>query len=181
MINKTPTLAPVTRQAKKAIENRPYIAIDAFPFRVGRESRLTCREGLNETLERRNSSVLPNNDLYLLTKTRSSVVSREHFLIQRTEDGKYELVDRGSTLGTTVAGHYIAGNGRGGRVEVQDGNRIAIGIPDSRYVFEFRLSTAPLRSQLRRGRVMRHFGHFFLFVIAPVVISLYTIASILSM
>jgi hypothetical protein len=176
----TLALVPLSRMARKALRYRPYAELDALPFRVGRESRLTCRWGRYTGMETRNDGTLPNNDLYLLTNPKSPIVSREHFQIERREDGKFELVDRGSMLGTTVRQQHVGGEHAGGRVEIRDGDRICLGSPDLRCSFEFTSVVAPLRARARQRQAMRQVGRFALLVIAPVAVSVWAIASTLA-
>ena len=88
-------------------------------------------------IERRNTKAEPNNELYVRDMGRHLNVSREHFHIERKEDGGYEVVDRGSACGTRVGGIVIGGEYTGGRCELMDGDAITVGGSDSAIVFEF--------------------------------------------
>ena len=180
MNNKAVALVPVTRRAKRAIEHRGHIEIDEFPFRVGRESRIGCRWGRFTGLECRHEDSLPNNDLYLLSKGKNAkYVSREHFQIEKREDGIFELVDRGSTLGTTVEGKHLTGNHAEQRAALQNGTPIAIGPADSPLVFKFISEIAPLRVSLRRRTLANQCLRVLLFGIAPFAVSAMAILSVL--
>lgn len=87
--------------------------------------------------ERRKKGDPPNNDLYLIDRGKLLNVSREHFQIDKKEDGTYEVVDRGSACGTIVANHVVGGHDKGGRYPLEDGNIIIVGTPKSPFVFKF--------------------------------------------
>lgn len=131
-----PLLRPATATTRLSIDQE-HIKVSAFPFRVGREARTNLMSKLPGFGERRNTKANPNNDLYIRDMGRPLNVSREHFYIERTEDGDYELVDRGSACGTIVNGHTIGGEYTGGRCMLQDGDSIVVGTPESAIVFEF--------------------------------------------
>jgi pSer/pThr/pTyr-binding forkhead associated (FHA) protein len=115
------------------------MALAAFPFRVGRESRRhESPEKKAQFAEKRNPSNRPNNDLYLAEDTDLINVSREHFQIVRDGAG-YALEDRGSTLGTLVEGQKVGGDNKKGRVALRDGDVIVVGASVSPHVFKFRL------------------------------------------
>jgi hypothetical protein len=150
-----------------------------FPFRVGRESRLSLGYLRHKGPDRRERKVLPDNDLYLVTRGRPTRhVSREHFEILRREDGEFELIDRDSTLGTTVGQAHIGGGQSGGRIPLHDGDRIALGLPDSPYVYAFEREAPPIRRPSRRRRAVHRCIRIFLFVVAPVLTSVFAIISV---
>ncbi len=109
----------------------------AFPFRVGRESRVVM---INNTLHRVERPTLkgsvPNNDIYLLDAGEKLQISREHFLIEQDATG-YVLTDRGSHCGLTVAGRRVGAGVGLMSVPLRDGDLIAVGTADSQYVFAF--------------------------------------------
>lgn len=131
-----PLLRPATATARLSIDHED-IRMSTFPFRVGREARTHLMSKLPSFGERRNTKANPNNDLYIRDMGRPLNVSREHFHIERTEDGGYELVDRGSACGTIVSGCTIGGEYTGGRCALHDGDSIVVGTPESAFVFEF--------------------------------------------
>ena len=114
------------------------VVVYGFPFRVGRESRVTIINGRIHRIERPNVSAdsTPTNDLYLLDAGELLQISREHFQIEKTSNG-YQVVDRGSKCGVTVAGKRI-GAGTGIKsAPLTDGDLIAVGTPETNYLFSF--------------------------------------------
>lgn len=124
-----------TPEARRAA-GREIIEIDRFPFRVGRESRSSGRRERGETDERRGGAAA-TNDLYLRDTGEWLQISREHFQIEQTSDGRYELVERGSACGTIVNGQPVGGDRRTGRCPLVPGSTIIVGTPHSPFVFEF--------------------------------------------
>lgn len=114
--------------------------ITHFPFRVGRESRLSLINGELTVSERRRSdaSASPSNDLYLLDHGHRLNVSRSHFHIDKTEDG-YCIVDRESACGTIVGEMSIGGTDKGGKASLASGDVIVVGTSQSPFVFRFRI------------------------------------------
>jgi len=127
-------LHPLSSSAYRAVNGRDVV-VEPFPFRVGREARVGLLHGKFSGLDKRYSTEPPNNDLYLIDRGKRLYVSREHFQIEKTPQGGYELVDRGSTCGTLVDGHLVGGEGRGGRCELKDGSIIGVGGADSPLTF----------------------------------------------
>ncbi|MFT4518223.1 MAG: hypothetical protein ACI9JM_000604 [Halioglobus sp.] len=113
------------------------INIDNYPFRVGRETRNLSLESIPGLIERRGDAVRTNNDLYVRDMARPLNVSREHFQIEKSEQGGFALVDRGSACGTIVGELMIGGNYIGGRCPLKYGDAITVGTPESSIVFEF--------------------------------------------
>ncbi|MES2604952.1 MAG: FHA domain-containing protein [Pseudomonadota bacterium] len=134
-------LKALTRESLQAIpagmQIDGMVVIHAFPFRVGRESRVTVINGRIHRIERPNvGDVKPTNEMYLLDAGDLLQVSREHFQIEQTADG-YVVTDRGSKCGVTVAGKRI-GAGTGVKsAPVVDGDLIAIGTSETNYLFSF--------------------------------------------
>lgn len=124
-------LKALTPEAHAALKG-PYIAVDVFPFRVGRECRITYTERQDS---RRSANSSPNNDLYLLEQGHVLNVSREHFLIDRTEEG-FVLVDRGSSCGTLVEGDLVGNKKKGGQRRLYNNDVIIVGTSESKYVFK---------------------------------------------
>lgn len=113
------------------------IVITRFPFKVGRESRVTRRDGKLERLERpKKDDSPPNNDLYLIDNGPRLNISREHFQIEKRAGG-YVLVDRGSACGTKIEGVNVGGDDAGGEAELHDGDMIAVGAVGTPYLFRF--------------------------------------------
>jgi hypothetical protein len=139
MSHSTPVLVPLTPEAREAAR-RDTIALDHFPFRVGRESRLGVHHGALQVMERRKQAEDPSNDLYLLDTGKVLNISRQHFQIEQSTNGTYELVDRGSACGTIVGNQVLGGHDAGGRATLEDGNVIVVGTSASPYVYKFQLN-----------------------------------------
>lgn len=134
-------LKTMTPEAERAVPDgmieSGLIRIRQFPFRVGREARVTVVDGEFTIDERRRlGDGKPNNDLYLVDAGRALNISREHFQIESTAEG-YLLVDRGSACGTTVGGVRIGGDDTGGSAPLRDGDTIGIGTESTPYLFTF--------------------------------------------
>lgn len=113
-------LLPLTKMSLRAVR-QGGIAIEHFPFRVGREPS-------------GGKARLSMNDLGL-PDTEPFNVSREHFSIVREGDSVV-LYDRGSFLGTIVDGHQIGGDRMAGSVRLHAGaNEIIVGSTDSPFRF----------------------------------------------
>ena len=113
------------------------IAIFAFPFKIGRESRVTNINGKLEKMERpKKDDSAPTNDLYLLDRGHRLNISREHFEIVKSDVG-YTLVDRGSACGTKIGGRNVGGHDTGGAAVLHDGDEIAVGAVGTPYIFRF--------------------------------------------
>jgi hypothetical protein len=128
-------LVAVTSQAEFALGGRRDVRLTRFPFKVGRESRLSQASFAREQRLGRTPQI---NDLYLTEPHGSEVIhiSRDHFAIEYV-DGEFFLVDRGSVAGTIVAGRRIGGHRKGGRTRLQPGDHIVVGGESSPYVFAF--------------------------------------------
>ena len=134
-------LQPLTPEALEAVPPHSLrgdkIVIYAFPFRIGRESRVIKIDGRLERMERsKKDDSPPTNDIYLIDRGHRLNISREHFKIVRSEEG-YTLVDRGSACGTKIGGRNVGGNDAGGTAVLHDGDEIAIGAVGTPYVFRF--------------------------------------------
>ena len=134
-------LKAMTPEAKKAVPQPSLIAgvvsIRAFPFRVGRESRIRKVNGKWERIERAKlDNRNPSNELYLVDEGHLLNISREHFQIERDGEG-FTLFDRGSACGTWVGETSVGGNDAIGRMRLKDGDIIAIGSKTSPYIFQF--------------------------------------------
>ena len=134
-------LKALTQEARAALSQGivvdGMVGIRGFPFRVGRESRGKMVEGVFQRVERpRRGDSAPTNELYLVDAGEKLQVSREHFRIEHSAAG-YQLVDRGSACGTSVAGTWIGGNEKGGSAPLRDGDEIRVGVDPTpfRYIF----------------------------------------------
>jgi FHA domain len=113
------------------------IAIYAFPFKIGRESRVISIDGRLERMERpKKDDNEPSNDLYLVDRGHRLNISREHFEIIK-RDGVHILVDRGSACGTKIEGRNVGGDDAGGTATLNDGDEIAVGAVGTPYTFRF--------------------------------------------
>ena len=112
-----------------------YYRISRFPFRVGRESRIST-VGDSSADSRRRPDSPANNDLYLNEFGDVLNVSREHFSIERQGDDFF-IVDRGSACGTLVEGQHIGDRRQGGRRSLENNDVIIVGTSESRFVFKF--------------------------------------------
>lgn len=130
-----PVLKPLNPESHAAMQ-REAIALEHFPYRVGRESRVGFDGSSYASLERRGGTP-PSNDLYLLDRGERLNVSREHFQIEMEADGTYALVDCGSFCGTIVDGEAVGGHDRPGRCPLKAGSQIRVGTGSSPYLFEF--------------------------------------------
>jgi len=133
-------LKGLTDEARSALKGEAR-AIQGFPFRVGRESRVPGSAPASVG-ERRAGTAPQVNDLYLIEVGEVHDVSREHFQIE-FEEGRYFIADRGSACGTLVDGRKVGGDRRGERVEIHDHDVIIVGTSKSRFVFKFRIAELP--------------------------------------
>lgn len=109
-----------------------FVIIKNFPFRAGRESRVVETGGRPELGERREKGNFePNNDLHLVDCGHKLNICRNHFLIDKNEDG-YILIDRGSVCGTKISGEDI-----GSSAPLRDGDVIGIGAVGTPYIYRF--------------------------------------------
>lgn len=133
-----PILVPLTGEARGSAPGDSLIHIARFPFRVGRESRHREIAGINFASDQRREQVAPNNDLYLVDRGRTLSVSREHFQIERDDQGHFIVRDRGSACGTLVGNRAL---GLGGRswCQLHPDNTIVVGGSESAFVFRFDL------------------------------------------
>lgn len=121
----------------QALLRGDLVAISRFPYRIGRESRVVRIDGRLERADRpKKNDSPPNNDLYLIDREQRLHVSREHFQIDKNDDG-YLLVDRGSACGTGVEGRQVGGDDSGGAITLHDGDVIAVGAMGTPYLFRF--------------------------------------------
>lgn len=131
-----PALLPLTAEARQSI-GCDAVPVTDLPFRVGRESRYGVMHGKVVSMERRNSSAAPNNELYIHDNAEFLNVSREHFQIEQRADGTYEIIDRGSTCGTIVDDMVAGGESNVMRRPLKHGSLIRIGTPASPFLFRF--------------------------------------------
>lgn len=132
----TAFLEPLTPEAEASLGTEK-LELKAWPFRVGRESRMVLSSRGLEVRERRRADVAPSNDLYLLDSGRHLNVSRAHFEIDRIDDTTFVLRDRGSALGTFVGDTRVGGQDAGGEAGLKTGDVIVVGTSESPFVFRF--------------------------------------------
>lgn len=130
-----PLLVPLTDEARNALNGREHIEIDELPFRIGRESRMALVEGEMVYMERRKGEAPPNNELYLLDHGERLFISREHLQIETTDNGEFQVHDRGSACGTQVDGQSIGGRDTPGSAPLHDDSELVIGTRESPYRF----------------------------------------------
>lgn len=136
-------LLPLTVDALNTLPaeqmKRGILGIHAFPFRIGRESRLQLDEktGQFHRIERfKKGAHQPNNDVYLVDSGKLLNISREHLQIE-LRDGEFIVADRGSACGFTINGQHTGGHDKGGRAVIRDGDELVLGIAASPYRFRF--------------------------------------------
>lgn len=134
-------LKALTPEAEAAVPQgmlvQGMVGIRGFPFRVGRESRGKVVDGVFHRVERpRRGAAAPTNDVYLVDAGDMLQISREHFRIERSENG-YQVVDRGSVCGLSVGGVRIGGNETGGSATLRDGDEIHIGTDATPFRYAF--------------------------------------------
>jgi len=137
------TLVAVTKQAERALGGTREVRITQFPFKVGRESRVSQATQDSFVREQRRGTAPQLNHLYLIEVSQSGMlhISRDHFTIERAGD-QFFVVDRGSVCGTIVAGQRLGGHRKGGRTEIRNGDQMTVGTRDSPYVFQFEIVPA---------------------------------------
>ena len=134
-------LKALTGEAAQAVPTglivEGMVPILRFPFRVGRESRVSVVKGQLYRIERpRGGAQAPNNDLYLVDGGDPMQISREHFVIERRAEGFF-VVDRGSACGTGVGKAHIQGGNLGGAAPLRDGETIVVGTGPTPYRYQF--------------------------------------------
>lgn len=134
-------LLPLTNDAKNSIVDmklqNKLIPMFHFPFKVGRESRMSQNDrGLFVKLRILKSSSQPNNDIYLVNCTSNLEISKEHFQIEKI-DNNYFIKDRNSTLGTKLNTQEIGKEKSYTLFPLNDGDIIKIGSNNSTYEFQF--------------------------------------------
>ncbi len=138
MARKFPLLVALTGEARLALAGAFELKLTRFPFRVGRESRSPMEAGVVVHDERRRQAIAPNNDLYIWDPGPLLNISREHFQIERSDNGEYFVRDRGSTCGTLV-GNVQLGLGGAESCALFPDNTIVVGTPKSPFVFRFEI------------------------------------------
>lgn len=134
-------LIPITSEAEKSILDmqtiNKLVPMFEFPFKVGRESRMSENDrGLFVKLRILNNVSKPNNDIYLVNNTESLEISKEHFQIEKKDD-IYFIKDRNSTLGTKLNDKEIGKDNANNSYILEDKDIIKIGSSDSKYEFQF--------------------------------------------
>lgn len=134
-------LEPMTTQAKESVHKgclpKNMIGIWDFPFKLGRESRISFVDGEQVVMERKRADRhKPNNNIYLVDAGERLQISREHISIEFS-DNKYRLIDRGSACGTRVNTQATGGRDHSGELSLKDGDLIKLGTEESHYIFKF--------------------------------------------
>ncbi|CAM3961531.1 FHA domain-containing protein [Arcobacter cloacae] len=130
-------LLPITKEAKVSLMDKKMIVINSFPYKIGRESRISESDrGVFVKLRIFSSSINPNNDIYLVNSTQSLEISKEHFQIEK-KDNKYYIKDRNSTLGTKLNDKEIGKEKINEKFPLNDGDIIKIGSNNSEFQFQF--------------------------------------------
>ncbi len=134
-------LLPLTNEAKNSIvdtkAHNKIISMFHFPFKVGRESRMSENDrGLFVKLRILKSNSQPNNDVYLVNCTNNLEISKEHFQIEKINNN-YFIKDRNSSLGTKLNDEEIGKEKTDTSFPLKDGDIIKIGSSNSVYEFKF--------------------------------------------
>lgn len=130
-------ILPITKEAKVSLMDKKMIVINSFPYKIGRESRISESDrGVFVKLRIFSSSINPNNDIYLVNSTQSLEISKEHFQIEK-KDNKYYIKDRNSTLGTKLNDKEIGKEKINEKFPLNDGDIIKIGSNNSEFQFQF--------------------------------------------
>jgi pSer/pThr/pTyr-binding forkhead associated (FHA) protein len=138
-----PILKAETPETRTALSGKELL-VPVLPFRVGRENRhLRAIATTYQTpRDRRDPKNRPSNDLFLPEAGGKIYISRQHFLIHLDDQGRYYVLDRGSTLGTIVAGRKIGGAKKWGKAFLASGDLIIPGGKKSPFQFRFELRPA---------------------------------------
>ncbi len=140
----TAMLTAVTEEARQALGGRTHVVIKQFPFKVGRESRLSPRPVARwaAAVDRRLRKSPELNDLYLIEPPSplGFHISREHFAIDWV-GSDLVLIDRNSTCGTCVGEYEVGFDSKDVRAQICDGDLITVGSRHSPYVYQFRWSS----------------------------------------
>jgi hypothetical protein len=134
-------LVPLNQETRNAIDV-DRVVLDPLPFRIGRESRFRMVGGQLVSMERRNQTGAPNNELYIRDQEQFLNVSREHLVIERAADGSLEVIDRGSTCGALVDETVIGTEAGRMRCALRHGTVIRIGTPASPFQFRVEIGGA---------------------------------------
>ncbi len=116
------SLSGETPKAQKAIGGKT-VALSALPFRIGRK------------VEGASADVLSVSDLGL-DDAAPFTISRNHCAVDRIPSGGFFVIDRGSTLGTTVNGMRLGAQASTFQAQLNSGrNSLILGRQDSPYRF----------------------------------------------
>lgn len=136
-------LVPVGEKALFALPDihmrQGIAAIHAWPFRIGRESRILVDEktGQIARLERyRPGGFTTTNDLYLIDDGKHLNISREHLVIE-CHSGNFVVTDRKSACGFAVEDQHVGGEHKGGSHGLQHNQILTLGWKDSPWRFRF--------------------------------------------
>ncbi len=130
------SIAGLTAPATAALRERT-IAVERFPYRIGRQTRPNDPFSSNEL-------AIPDSAPWW--------VSRNHCMLVDM-DGRCFLVDRGSRLGTLVNGKMLGGEKQTGRIELRDGDHeVRLGGALTPFRFQFTVKRdEPDRRSARRA------------------------------
>ncbi len=123
-------LTPEMEEAFKGSE----LTVSSFPFRIGRETRLTER---SKQWSHDHDVVSFHNDLEICDRGSRLNISREHLEIRETRPGQYELLNQRSACGTIVDGERLGGKDMGGRRPLKHRDIVIIGTSSSPFMFRF--------------------------------------------
>lgn len=115
----------VTPGAMSALNNTS-VAIDKFPFKIGRKTNRFYRD------------LFSNNDLYV-QDTKPYNISRNHLSIQCYQ-GKFYIIDRGSSLGTIVNDTRIGGRVQKHEIELLRNRENIVTLGPYESPFKFKVS-----------------------------------------
>ena len=120
------------------MQRHGLVVIHAFPFKLGRESRVAMIRDSLHRIERPGSGVVKGlNDVYLMDPGELLQISREHCRIEQNGDGSYQIVDRGSKCGCTVNERRIGQHAGVMSATLADGDVLTLGTRESPYRFMF--------------------------------------------
>jgi len=115
-------ITPMTPKARECLRETGWV-LPKLPFRIGRVADANEHKSLDL------------NELWIIDQ-KPFQVSRNHLSIDRWEQGRFVVRDRGSFLGTLVNGHHIGGTSRRRIAELKPGeNTLIVGSEDSPYKF----------------------------------------------
>ena len=141
-----PVLVALTGEARRALSGAAEVVVARFPFRVGRDTGSPVHTDVY--IRGKDGRVVPQteNDLYIWDPGPLLNVSRQHFQIERQENGEFFVRDMGSTCGTLV-GNLRLGLGGPESCAIVPDSTIVVGTAQSPFVFRFELREATARDR----------------------------------